>query len=153
MHLWYYTIYLIYTANYRFVGILGHSAWWSVSIRQTLHTASSDKWVNMSPVSLRFVMFLFTAHTVFVYTAFAGRIHNRDVSSFDSLHLTPRPAYLPIMPYYEIDIPEQEGKFFGVMAATRYETVSIKMPPPQPVDYGIFYWTNISQLARDGYIV
>jgi len=78
----------------------------------------------MSSVLLRSVLSLFTAHAV-ICTAIASRSHNRGVSSFDSLHLYPRPAYLPIMPYYEVDIPEQEGKFFGVMAATRYETVSI----------------------------
>ncbi|XP_025191626.1 uncharacterized protein LOC112591898 [Melanaphis sacchari] len=30
------------------------------------------------------------------------------------------------MPYYEVDIPQQEGKFFGVMAATRYETITVR---------------------------
>lgn len=71
----------------------------------------------------RSALFLFAV----VCTANAGRSHRRDVSTLDSLHLYPRPAYLPIMPYYEVDIPEQEGKFFGVMAATRYETVSIPL--------------------------
>jgi len=78
----------------------------------------------MSPVLLRFVLSLFAAHEV-ICTAIASRRYNRDVSSLESFHLYPRPAYLPIMPYYEVDIPQQEGKFFGVMAATRYETVSI----------------------------
>ncbi|CAI6348268.1 unnamed protein product [Macrosiphum euphorbiae] len=67
-------------------------------------------------------LFLFAV----VCTANAGRSHRRDVSTLDSLHLYPRPAYLPIMPYYEVDIPEQEGKFFGVMAATRYETIIVR---------------------------
>ncbi|VVC27804.1 Hypothetical protein CINCED_3A024349 [Cinara cedri] len=51
------------------------------------------------------------------------------INSYGPIHLYPHPAYLPIMPYYRIDVPDeqrQEAKFFGVMAPTRYETIIVR---------------------------
>ncbi|KAL5239991.1 hypothetical protein ACI65C_007401 [Semiaphis heraclei] len=97
--------------------------------------------MTSSPAAVRpwrSVLILFAAHAVICTS------HNRrQVSTyFDSLRLYPRPAYLPIMPYYEVVIPQQEGKFFGVMAATRYET-KVPGPPnsrrPPAVDYERYF--------------
>lgn len=38
-----------------------------------------------------------------------------------------QPVHLPLLPQYDIDVPDQEGKLFGGVAATRYETASIQI--------------------------
>lgn len=83
------------------------------------HFTIVDKRANI--MSLGFVMILFAA----VYESSANMSHQDGSNYFSSLYMYPKPATLPILPYYEVEIPEQEGKFFGGAAATRYETVSV----------------------------
>lgn len=52
----------------------------------------------------------------------------RDYDYFEPLRPYPPPVDLPMLPRYDVDIPaEQDGKMFGHVAATKYETVSISI--------------------------
>lgn len=68
-----------------------------------------------------FLLFLFTSRLI------AADKINRNVDTFGSLRIYPETLYFSILPYYEVDIPEQEAKLFGANGVTKYETVSIHL--------------------------
>lgn len=79
-----------------------------------------DRRVNMAPVILLFI---------FLEYLNMGDCKSRQTEDnytyYSPFQPYAQPVHLPLLPQYEIDIPEQEGKLFGGVAATRYETVSI----------------------------
>lgn len=83
------------------------------------HSHVCDRRVNMSPVILLFLL------VGYMNTA-SCKSRQREINFFGPFHPYPQPVNLPLLPQYEIDVPEQEGKLFGHsgVAATRYETVS-----------------------------